>query len=543
MKLKIYYIAGALLLLTFASCKKDLAKANINPTASTAGNYDPNLLLTEVQLNYCGSQAGENWACEWGGIGGFIQQTASLDGYYPGDKYLQSTYGYSAYFDQQYIASVQPVVELYQLTKNKPQYYNLHQISRIMKALVFERLTDLYGDVPYFQAGLGYYDRIYEPAFDTQQSIYTDLLKEVSQAVDSLNTSASADYPTGDIYYLSTGTSQISEWKKFGNSLLLRMAMRLTKVDPTMAQSYVAKLSAAGATMTSNDDNAICIHTGQSTETFNRDAQTILGNDSSGLKLCKTFVDTLKKNKDPRLHVIAYLFRNDGNSDSTSADQVGMPGGCINGGLNPAVNIAVVDAANWSVAGTQGYSTLSGNVLNISAPTLVLTYAQTELLLADAAARWGSLADAQVHYANGVAAAITQLSAYGPDATLTDNDASAYLAAHPLDITSSLTALAQINYEYWIACYMDEYEAWCNWRRVDMLNTQVHYKATGEMGEGYPTLYPTHYPGNITGSTIPRRLNYPPDQQTQDATAYKVAIARMGGQDLLTNRMWWDVNN
>ena len=47
------------------------------------------MLLTEVQLNYCGSQAGENWGCEWGGIGGFIQQTASLDGYYPGDKYLQ----------------------------------------------------------------------------------------------------------------------------------------------------------------------------------------------------------------------------------------------------------------------------------------------------------------------------------------------------------------------------------------------------------------------------------------------------------------------
>jgi hypothetical protein len=535
----IYLIAGAVLLLAFVSCKKALTNANINPSASTAGNYNPNFLLTEVQLNYCGSQAGENWGCEWGGIGGFIQQTASLDGYYPGDKYLQSLSGYGGYFDQQYVASVQPVVELYQLTKNKPQYYNLHQIARIMKALVFERITDLYGDVPYFQAGLGYYDRIYEPAFDTQQSIYADLLKEVSQAVDSL--SQTADYPTGDLYYFPTGSSQITEWKKFGNSLLLRMAMRLTKVDPTTAQSYLARLTAAGATMTSNDDNAICAHTLQSTETFNRDAQTILGNDSSGLKLCKTFIDTMKNNKDPRLHIYAYLFRNNGNSDTTSKDQYGMPGGCILGGLNPKVNMEDVDPTFISRGGIQGYSTLNSNVLNISAPTLVLTYAQTQLLLADAAARWGSLADAQTYYNAGVKAAITQVSVYGSGATPTDNDAQVYLNAHALNTANQQAALGQINYEYWVACYMDEYEAWCNWRRVD--NNATHQTLNGIVGEGYPTLYPTHYPGNITNSTIPRRLNYPPDQQIQDATAYKSAVARMGGQDLLTNRMWWDVNN
>jgi hypothetical protein len=545
--LNIYCIAGALLLLASASCVKELTKANVNPTASTANNYDPNLLLTEVQLNYCGSQAGENWATEWGGLGGFIQQTASLDGFYPGDKYLNNVSGYGQYFDQQYTASVQPVVELYQLTKNQPQYYNLHQIARLMKALVFERITDLYGDVPYFQAGLGYYDRIYAPAFDTQQSIYTDLLKEVSQATDSL--SLSADYPTGDIFYFPSGSSQITEWKKFGNSLLLRMAMRLTKVDPATAQSYIAKLTAtAGLTMTSNADNAIVEHSGQSNETFNRDAQTILGNDSSGLKLCKTFIDTLKKNKDPRLHVIAYLFENGGNSDTTSADQVGMPGGCILGGTNPKVNIAVVDSPYFQVSGIQGYSTLNSNVLNISAPTLVLTYAQTELLLADAAARWGSMTDAVTHYNNGVVAAITQLSAYGSGATISVTDAGGYLADHPLNTSSPATALAQINYEYWISCFMDEYEAWCNWRRTDMKNTQVHYVnpqgvVTNQIGEGYPTLYPTHYPGNVTNSTIPRRLNYPTDQQVQDAAAYRAALARMGGSDLLTNRMWWDVDN
>jgi hypothetical protein len=530
--LNIYYIAGALLLLTFASCKKDLLKANTNPTQSTAGDYDPNLLLTEVQLNYTGSQAGEDWYTEWGGLGGFIQQTASLDGFYPGDKYLNSTFTYGDYFDQQYTASVQPVVELYQLTANNAKYANLHQIARLMKALVFERITDLYGDVPYFQAGLGYYDRIYAPVYDKQQDIYTDLLKEVSQATDSLN--LSGDTPTGDVFYHSTGAkNQISEWKKFGNSLLLRIAMRLTKVDPTTAQTYVAKVK--GLTMTDNTDNAIVEHSAQSDETFNRDAQTILGNDSSGLKLGRMFVDTLQANKDPRLHVIAYIFRNHGKSDSTSKHQMGLPGGCVQGGLNPAVNIAIRDSANWAKKGIYGYSTINSNLLNINAPTLVLTYAETELLLADAAARWGSISDAKTHYNNGVSAAITQLSAYGSGATI-NSGISEYLAAHPLS-SDSQTALGQINYEYWVSTFMDEYEAWCNWRRVDNSTTQK--TLNGVVGEGYPTLYPTHYPGNITNSTIPRRLNYPTDQKITNAANYQAAVARIGG-DLLTIRMWWD---
>ncbi len=124
----------------------------------------------------------ENWYVKWGEIGGFIQHVSSTNtSFYSGDKYLNNVGGFGVYFDHSYIYQVQPAVELYQLTLNKPQYRNLHQMARIMKALVFERITDLYGDVPYFQAGLGYYQRIYTPVYDKQQDIYTDLLKEVSQ--------------------------------------------------------------------------------------------------------------------------------------------------------------------------------------------------------------------------------------------------------------------------------------------------------------------------------------------------------------------------
>lgn len=517
MKSSKYLIIAASAILIFSDCKKELLKQNTNPTQIGGDQYDPNLLLTTVQLNYTGSAdfQGENWETEWGEIGGFIQHTASVNtGFYPGDKYLNNNAGFGYYFDHAYPYQVQPVVELYQLTLNKPQYANLHQVARMMKALVFERLTDLYGDVPYSEAGLGYYQRIYTPAYDKQQDIYADLLKEVSQAIDSLD--ENADKPTGDVFY-ANNPSQIDEWKKFGNTLLLRMAMRLTKIDPATAQQYVTK--AADKTFKSNADNAIVQHQAGNDLTRNKDTWEINGQDSADLKLCSTYIDFLKKNNDPRLPVIAWIYAT---KDYKPQDQRGLPPGYIVGGLNPKYDITKDTADYDTTLGMQGFSRLSNIILTNEAPNFVLTYAESELLLADAAKRWGigSDSDAAVHYRNGVTAAMTQLAAYGNNAVIKDNDIKTYLKAHPY---VDSTGLKQINTQYWACEIMNEYEAWSNWRRTD-----------------YPELTPTDFPGNITGGKIPRRLQYPAGQKFSNPDSYNAAVARLPGGDELTSRMWWD---
>ncbi|HTI89925.1 MAG TPA: SusD/RagB family nutrient-binding outer membrane lipoprotein [Puia sp.] len=510
----IYIITG--LMMVLGSCKKDLLKTNTNPTTTTADNYNANFLLTTTQLMYTGSSdfGAENWQGEWCEIAGFIQHTASTNtSFYSGDKYLNSVGNFGVYFTHAYIYQVQPVVELYQLTLTKEKFRNLHQMARIMKAMVFERITDLYGDIPYFQAGQGYYNRIYTPVFDKQQDIYADLLKEVSEATDSLD--VNADYPTGDVFYSASGTDQINQWKKFGNTLLLRMAMRLTKIDPETAKSYVTKVQ--GQTMASNNDNAIVEHS-PGTLTQNRDAWSILEEDSADLKLCRTYIDTLKNNNDPRLPVMAEIFAT-GSTDP--ADQLGLPPGYILGGTNPLIDIT--QTSDYPAGpGMQGYSRFNDNILSYTAPNLVLTYAESEFLLADAAKRWGIGGSAEEHYKNGVLAAITQLSAFGDASTISDGDAETYYDAHPYN---DAIGLSQINTQFWLCTVMNEYEAWCNWRRT-----------------GYPQLTPTKYPGNVTNGTIPRRLEYPTSEKVTNQVNYNDAVSRLQGGDLLTSRMWWDAN-
>src|SRR5882672_1931926 len=135
-----YILAGAVMLMAFASCKKDLIKTNTDPNSVSVDVFDPNNILTATQLYYTGStdNAIEVEETEIQGAGCFIQHWASTSGYFFGDKYLFSPGGWGSFFDHVYTQPVKNAVDVYTTTIGKPQYKNLHQIARIMKALVFE---------------------------------------------------------------------------------------------------------------------------------------------------------------------------------------------------------------------------------------------------------------------------------------------------------------------------------------------------------------------------------------------------------------------
>ncbi|MGC4035754.1 MAG: SusD/RagB family nutrient-binding outer membrane lipoprotein [Chitinophagaceae bacterium] len=518
----IYILAGIVTIASFTSCSKaSLLKTNTDPNSVSVDVFDPNNILTATQLYYTGStdNAIEVEETEIQGAGCFIQHWASTSAYYFGDKYSFSPGGWSSFFDHTYNTAVKNAVDLYTTTQGKSQYSNLHQIARIMKALVFERITDVYGDVPYFQAGLAYHGSIYFPPYDKQKDIYTDLLKEVSEAVDSLD--EDLDQPVGDMFYSQSG-EQIGKWKRFGNTLLLRMAMRLTKVDPETAKSYVTKVQ--GKTMTSNDDNAIVQHGTNDPLTINRIYRGI--GEDGGIQLSgqisKSFIDFLKDNDDPRLPVLSYVYPSDfqpGDDPSGGSadpdDQEGLPNGYDGGSTATGILSYPGYLGDLSL-----YSRPSPIIFNATAPTLILTYAESELLLADAAARWG-IGDAEEHYNNGVIAAITQWSAFGDAGTIDEGDAQNYLDANPYDDSDGLE---MINTQFWAATFFNEYEAWSNYRRT-----------------GYPDLTPVNYPGSQSPGAIPRRMEYSTVDKQVNSTNYNTAVQALSGGDKITSRVWWDV--
>jgi hypothetical protein len=520
-------------LLIATGCRKDYNKINTDPASYNQSVFDPNYVLTSAQLGYSGSGdfAYDTWRANLIYCSVMMQGFSTVISYWAGDKYFLNA-GYTAAYwgfggsgptggDGAYPEQVRPIEDVVQSTAGVAKYKNLHNVARIMRALIFERITDLYGDCPYSQAGLGYYSKIYFPVYDKQQAIYTDLLKEVSDATGQLD--AAGDVPTGDQYY----HGDIGQWKKFGNTLLLRIAMRLSKVDPTTAKTYVTQV--IGKTMTANSDDAFLLgDAAGSRATQNRNSQILLGDggqENFYTRWSQTFINYLKTNNDPRLSKVAvtnlYVDENtkvqNPSADANAADQKGMPNGKDLSGI-----VAQDVRHDASFTTFTDYSSAAPALLKRNGATFVLTYGESELLLADAAARFGIGGDPATHYKNGVTAAMTYLGEYDASAAVAAGDAATYLAAHPYNATNGLE---MINTQYWALTntMLDFYETWSNWRRT-----------------GFPALVPVNYPGNNTGGTIPRRFPYPLVEAGTNTANYNVAHNAVPGGDLLTSRVWWD---
>ncbi|HEY4062030.1 MAG TPA: SusD/RagB family nutrient-binding outer membrane lipoprotein [Puia sp.] len=507
-------------LLVGSGCKKDFVSINTDPDQITAAQINFNYLFTNAQLQTSGNTDGngyEDWRNNLIYSGCMIQHLSSTLSYWDGDKYLYDGNYNSAYWDQNYPNSIANIVEVMQHVGKDTTQTNFYQICRIFKAFMFQRLTDMYGDCPYFQAGLGYISGITSPPYDRQQDIYMDLLKELQDAAGRLDPAQKNTIGAADLLY---GGDAVA-WKKFAWSEMVRVAMRLSKVDPATAQQWV-QTAVQGGVMGGNADNAVVQHQNVTgTSVTNGSGLILLGNDPNGYRLNKTLVDFLRGSGDPRLSYLGTVCADPtkpaDKGDTSYARQLGQPGG-----YDPPNNGSpydLVNAPNWP--GDQNkYSIVNRYTFaRLDAPSFFVTYAETELLLAEAAQRGWIGGDPATYYTAGVQGAMQQLAAQA-GAGPSGNAIHAWLTAHPYDPAHGPE---QINDQYWIAGFMDENECFANWRR-----------------SGYPMLTPVSYPGNVTGGTIPRRFTYPQSEASSNTANYNAAVGRLAGGDKMTSRVWWD---
>ena len=406
---------------------------------------------------------------------------------------------------------IKQLVAVTEQTREDAQSANIYHAARIWKAYAFMILTDTYGDIPYFDAGKGYISEEIRPKYDPQEAIYKDILKELEEAAAALD--ASKDPVTTDILY----GGDVARWKKLGYSLMLRAGMRLTKVDPATAKTYVTK-AVAGGIFESNADNSVIRHTSLYNNFI---ANHLAAREKTNFYLAAPFVNYLKENNDPRLPVFAVRYVGaKGGPEQTAARassdpkvQIGMPMGYND------VTINNVLAENGVVSLWDFTQINLTTVLKLDAPEFHITYAQVQLLLAEAAVRGWVTGKAADYYAKGIRANLEQLASYDPKAAIKEDAILAYLKAHPLD---DAKALDQINTQYWVATFLDGNESWANFRR-----------------SGFPALKKNPYPGSEIKEDFIRRMPYPDSEIVVNLQNVNDANTRQGPNDLNT-RIWWD---
>ncbi len=506
-KINKFYYSLLIVLVLFTSCDKGFDEMNINPIALTSVEpaFQLNNAIVASAFAY-GNLSYETTIVK--------QMITPFSGVGSAGNYNQDNRNVaSGNWNRYYRTVIRELVDVIEKTKSDPNQTNLYNTARIWKAYAFMVLTDTYGDIPYTQAGLGYLNGTVKPTYDSQEAAYTDILKELETAGAALD--ASKTKVTREVLY----NGDILKWKKLGYSLMLRAAMRLSKIKPAIASSYVAK-AVAGGLMQSGVDDAVIRHTAN----FPNDVGNQLnGGQSAFFYLAEDFVNFLKTNNDPRLTSIAVRYvgalsganQTEAKANRTASVQIGMPLGYDNTTISGPV------AAN-GLKSLWDYSQLDRTrMANPQAPTFLVTYAQTQLLLAEAAVRNWTTGDPAVLYANGIRAHMNQLALYGTASAVTTSNIDAYISANPLDVTK---ALEQINTQYWVASFLNGPEAFANFRR-----------------SGFPVLTPNLFPGkDLKTETFIRRLTYPDAELNVNRENVQQAISRQG-PDILDTRVWWDM--
>jgi hypothetical protein len=506
-KITILYITG-ILLGSMTACTKDFEEINTNPNVVEKPN--PNFLFSRAQLDGLNNNYFFTNILECGGM---LQHYATYkEASGVGDKYLSNEVYFSAYFNQIYPTALNETQIVIDAVKDNANDSNKLNIARIWKAYLYHRITDLYGDIPYSEAAKATSSQIFLPKYDTQEFIYKDLLKELDEAATALD-AAKPSFGKADFIY----DGDVTKWKKFSYSLMLRLGLRLSKVDPALSKTWVTK-AIAGGVILNGIDNAIMKYTDGPND-FNRnpvgfDARRQDFTNASygqknveGGKLAKTFIDLLKNTADPRISVYAGVWQ--GTTQNTDATiQKGFPNG-IKTAPTP------IEQATYSEPN-------QSTIFRFDAPLVLLSNAETNLYLAEAAVRgWYTGETDKDLYEKGVKASFLNMGIYG--AAYTIADATPYLTVNPYNVAGSTEAkMNQIHTQVYVALFVDEQEIYANWRRT-----------------GYPVLVPVNFPGNVTNGTIPRRLKYSTSEYSVNSTNLAEAIKRQG-EDSFTTRMWWD---
>lgn len=557
MKYKISYLIWVLLacIFGFTSCS-DQYMEDMNTDPSKAETIDPNAQLTTAQLQTYGDLGMVEIYRNY--LYGFTQQLMgcwNTTNY--GGRHTLDNSEMSRVWTTFYTAAIKNLTDAQCRTATDEGKTNIHAALTIYRVYLMSIITDIYGDVPCYEAGKGFLEGIFNPRYDTQEEIYLSFFDDLSQAEQAL--SASKDAITGDVIY----GGDIQKWKKLANSLRMRFAMRISNVAPERArQEFEAALAAEGGIFESADDEAlikymdVAFSFGQEAYSDYRGnalSQLLFGNDPANNPsyLCSTLFNQLYSTSDPRTFMLSRCYY-DGLMSATRPDnRIDLTDEMLSKGIafqpsdpgayswepwpagydsdvlkalaenNPAIEVSVARETEPKLA---------NNFLKGDNPGVVMTFAETRFLLAEAALKnWnlGSMSqDVESFYAEGVRAAIDFLTQRYGCAAVDEVEFNVYMAKNGIGYTDE-QKLASIHTQAWILHFTNPAECWANQRR-----------------SGYPKLKsPAEYGfGQFLtgGAEIPVRLCYPVLEASYNKVGYEEALQRMGGTDSWNTRLWWD---
>jgi hypothetical protein len=461
--------------LLFVSCDKGFEELNKNPNEPTTV---PSGLLMTNMLAYLGNYT---YSTFWGGDMGscWSQQWAKVN-YEDEERYKPRQSVITDFcWKGIYESVIADAKSMEKLAIAEGEEIN-QGVALTIQAYAFSVLTEMFGDIPFSEAGRGE-EGIITPIYDSQEAVYNGLFAMLDKADSLLANGKGTMTESTDLVY---GGNE-SKWRKFANSLKFRLLMRISAKKDVSAD--LQAIASGRPVFTSLNDDAgiryLAVY-----PSANPIYESIVYGARFEYKINSVMVDMLTTLSDPRLPVYA--------QKNANGDYRGKPSG-----------IEEVPNDDYNYDNVSAIGTL---YLAPDFPGFLMTYSELMFLMAEAAHKgYISTATADVYYNKGIAASFEF------------NGVSANYAAYIAQVSvvyGTTTGLQKIAEQNWIALFCQGIESWTEWRRTK-----------------YPVLLPAI---DAVIPEIPSRLNYPDIEQSVNSVNWQAAKDAMGGDDL-TTKFWW----
>lgn len=396
--------------------------------------------------------------------------------------------------------------DLYNISKNEITFNTSYQgIALICQSWIYSMLTDTYGDVPYNKALLARDSSKYEAPFDRQKDIYMGIFANLDSANQLLQKNTSISGASDPVY-----GGNVSLWRKFGNSLYLRLLLRLSgkaEVADYCKQKIkdIVETSAASyPIMASNAESAILRWTGIAP--FSSPFMTIREQDFRAVAIAKFFIDNLVAWNDPLIDIPTY------GTNGICRWAIAPYQGSFMG--VPSGYSATDPVQKYSYF----YSTSSTSTLmNEPLTGMIMNYSELEFILAEAHVKgFITTGAAQAYYEDAVK---NRIMLWLPNWSI---PVTSYLANAGMTWNNNATVdqkMEMIHLEKYYALFLTDLQQWFEYRRT-----------------GHPVL--PKGPGLQNNGVMPARMTYPVYVQSTNPTNYKAAIA-VQGPDAISTQVWW----
>jgi Starch-binding associating with outer membrane len=372
-------------------------------------------------------------------------------------------------------------IKAYGIKNNLPNY---EATALILEAFCYGIMTDAYGDLPYTEANRAE-EGIITPKYDTQEYIYDQMLLSLERANSIIDVNSDI---SGDILY----RGDMSKWKKFANSLHVRLLMRTSNVrNISSSLQKIVDDPAKYPLFESNADAPIYRYSGVSpyiapmSSGIGREYEYFLGIPTTH------FINLLLAHDDPRIH-------------EWLDEKVNTDGSRVYIGVAPGQNLGDIGRPDAFATKDRSYYDRTDKITSVW-----MNYSEVNFILAEATAKNIIRGDAKAYYDAAVTASFAQWDVDMP---------ADFLTAKAPYVAGNLDRLYE---QKWLALYHVGTEAWFDWKRT-----------------GKPSFIQAG-PGTQNNGKIPVRLMYPSSEQSVNATNYQAAANRIGSDNINT-RVWWD---